>query len=201
MVPFGRQTVQGVVLALLDQPEVAETKPITELLAPDTLLVRQQLDLAQWLAEHFYTPLGACIQLMIPTGLSRRADICLSLQADLPPDLSAFSQTQQRLLKLLKSRGNLRGAQIDRAIPKADWRRGLESLRSQALIKTSNVLPPPRIAPKTLRTAALFDAAFQCALTRKRDPGQNLGHTEKAGQSAQIAGPSGISTRFLLDLR
>ena len=155
VVPFGRQTVQGVVLALLEQPEVAETKPITELLAPDTLLIRQQLDLAQWLAEHFYAPLGACIQLMIPTGLSRRADISLTLLSDLPPDLSAFSQTQQHQLKLLKSRGALRGAQIDRAIPKADWRKGLESLRSQALIKTSNVLPPPRIAPKTLRTAAL----------------------------------------------
>ncbi|MFA7115597.1 MAG: hypothetical protein WC214_09090, partial [Candidatus Omnitrophota bacterium] len=82
VVPFGRQTVQGVVLALLEQPEVAETKPITELLAPDTLLIRQQLDLAQWLAEHFYAPLGACIQLMIPTGLSRRADISLTLLSD-----------------------------------------------------------------------------------------------------------------------
>lgn len=142
-------------LALLDQPEVADTKPIIELLAPDTLLVEQQLRLAQWLAQHHFAPLGACIQLMIPTGLSRRADIAVDLAAELPVDLSQFNQTQQRLFKLLKKRGELRGAQIDRAIPKADWRKGLDLLRTQGLLKTSNVLPPPRVAAKTLRTAAL----------------------------------------------
>ncbi len=155
VVPFGKQIAQGVVLALLDQPEVADTKEIIELLTPDTLLVEQQLSLAQWLAQHHFTPLGACIQLMIPTGLSRRADISVKLLTDLPSELASFSQTQQRLLKLLQSRGELRGAQIDRAIPKADWRKGLDYLRAQGLLKTSNVLPPPRVAAKTLRTAAL----------------------------------------------
>ena len=155
VVPFGKQIVQGVVLTLLAQPEVTDPKPILELLAPDTLLVQQQIGLAHWLAQHHFTPLGACIQLMIPTGLSRRADVSVTPLTDLPADLSEFSQTQQRLLKLLNSRGELRGTQIDRAIPKADWRKGLDWLRSKGLIKTSNVLPPPRVAAKTLRTAAL----------------------------------------------
>ena len=155
VVPFGKQIAQGVVLALLEQPEVADTKPIIELLAPDTLLVGQQISLAQWLAQHHYAPLGACIQLMIPTGLSRRADISVALLADLPSELTSFSQTQQRLLKLLQSRGELRGAQIDRAIPKVDWRKGLDFLRSQGMVKTNNILPPPRVTSKTLRNAAL----------------------------------------------
>lgn len=155
VVPFGKQIAQGVVLALLDQSEIAETKDIIELLAPDTLLVQQQIKLAQWLAQHHFTPLGACIQLMIPTGLSRRADVSVAPLSSLPTNLSEFSPTQQRLLKLLNSRGELRGAQIDRAIPKVDWRKGLDYLRSQGFLKTSNVLPPPRVAAKTLRTAAL----------------------------------------------
>ena len=155
VVPFGKQIVQGVVLALPEQAEVPDLKPIIELLAPDTLLIEQQISLAQWLSQHHFTPLGACMQLMIPTGLSRRADISVDLAADLPSDLSPFSQTQQRLLKLLKSRGELRGNQIDRAIPKVDWRKGLDWLRSQGLVHTSNILPPPRVAAKTLRTAAL----------------------------------------------
>ncbi|MDY0125523.1 MAG: primosomal protein N' [Anaerolineaceae bacterium] len=155
VVPFGKQIVQGVVLALPEQAEVPDLKPIIELLAPDTLLIEQQISLAQWLSQHHFTPLGACMQLMIPTGLSRRADISVDLAADLPSDLSPFSQTQQRLLKLLKSRGELRGNQIDRAIPKVDWRKGLDWLRSQGLVHTNNILPPPRVAAKTLRTAAL----------------------------------------------
>lgn len=155
VVPFGKQIVQGVVLTLPEQAEVPDLKPIIELLAPDTLLIEQQISLAQCLSQHHFTPLGACMQLMIPTGLSRRADISVDLAADLPSDLSPFSQTQQRLLKLLKSRGELRGNQIDRAIPKVDWRKGLDWLRSQGLVHTSNILPPPRVAAKTLRTAAL----------------------------------------------
>ena len=35
-VPFGRQTVQGVVLGLEVQPDVSKTKPILELLDPVT---------------------------------------------------------------------------------------------------------------------------------------------------------------------
>ncbi len=155
IVPFGKQIVQGVVLSLLEQPEVSETLPIAELLAPDTLLTRQQIDLAHWLSQYYFTPLGACVQLMIPTGLSRRADIQVGLTTDLPQDLKRFGSTQQRLLKLLAKRGELRGTQIDHALPKADWRKTLDKLRAKGLIRTSNVLPPPRVAAKTLRTAAL----------------------------------------------
>jgi len=155
IVPFGKQIVQGVVLGLLDQPEVQETLPIIEILAPDTLLTQQQLDLASWLSEHYFTPLAACVQLMIPTGLSRRADILVSLAGELPKDLEGFGSTQKRLLKLLETRGDLRGEQIDRALPKADWRKTLDPLRRHELIRTKNILPPPRVSAKTLRTAAL----------------------------------------------
>ena len=155
IVPFGKQIVQGVVLGLIDQPEVQETLPIIEILAPDTLLTQQQLDLASWLGEHYFTPLAACAQLMIPTGLSRRADILVSLAGELPKDLEGFGSTQKRLLKLLENRGDLRGEQIDRALPKVDWRKTLDSLRRRELIRTNNILPPPRVSAKTLRTAAL----------------------------------------------
>ncbi len=155
IVPFGKQIVQGVVLSLIDQPEVQETLPIIEILAPDTLLTQQQLDLSSWISEHYFTPLAACVQLMIPTGLSRRADILVSLAGELPKDLEGFGSTQKRLLKLLENRGDLRGEQIDRALPKADWRKTLDSLRRRELIRTNNILPPPRVSAKTLRTAAL----------------------------------------------
>ena len=155
IVPFGKQIVQGVVLELLDKPEVEKTQPIADLISEETLLSPQQLELAKWLSENYYAPPGACIQLMIPVGLSRRADILVSLNEELPENLSDFGATQQRLLNLLKKRGPLRGAQIDYALPKADWRKTLEPLRARKLISTQNVLPPPRVSIKTLRTAAL----------------------------------------------
>lgn len=155
LVPFGKQRVQGVVLALLDRPEVAEPKEILELLSPETLLADEQLRLAEWLSNHYFSPLGACIKLMIPTGLSRKADISVELIGELSSELTAFDAGQLRLLKLLKTRGELRGGQIDRALPQTNWRKGLDELRAKSLIRSSNVLPPPRVASKTLRSAAL----------------------------------------------
>ena len=57
VVPFGKQIVQGVVLALPEQSEVPDVKPIIELLAPDTMIIEQQISLAQWLSQHHFTPL------------------------------------------------------------------------------------------------------------------------------------------------
>jgi primosomal protein N' (replication factor Y) len=107
------------------------------------------------MSEAWFAPLGACVNLMIPVGFSRRADIVASLTPQVGFDESALKPLQKRLLKLLKDRGPLRGRQLDRAFGEIEWRGSLEGLRSTGLVRTGNVLPPPGIAPKTLRTAAL----------------------------------------------
>jgi primosomal protein N' (replication factor Y) len=60
-VPFGRQSVQGVVFRLVDQPEVPETKSVTSLLDPLAVLTPQQIKLAGDLSESTLAPLAACI--------------------------------------------------------------------------------------------------------------------------------------------
>lgn len=154
-VPFGKQVVQGVVLSLLDESDVEGMLPIQAVLSEDTVLTETQLSLAKWMADAWYAPLGACVNLMIPLGFSRRADIVATLNAEKEFDESAFKPVQKRLLKLLKERGSLRGKQLDHAFGEIEWRGSLESLRLAGLVRTGNVLPPPGIAPKTLRTAAL----------------------------------------------
>lgn len=154
-VPFGKQVVQGVVLNLLDESDVEGLLPIQAVLSEDTVLTETQMSLAKWMAKTWYAPLGACINLMIPVGFSRRADIVVTLTAQDAYDQSAFKPLQKRLLNLLKDRGPLRGRQLDHAFGKIEWRGSLEALRKAELVRTGNVLPPPGIAPKTLRTAAL----------------------------------------------
>ena len=154
-VPFGKQVVQGVVLSFLDESDVEGILPIQAVLSEDTVLTETQLSLAKWMADAWYAPLGACVNLMIPVGFSRRADIVATLNAEKEFDESAFKPVQKRLLKLLKERGPLRGRQLDHAFGEIEWRGSLESLHLAGLVHTGNVLPPPGIAPKTLRTAAL----------------------------------------------
>ncbi len=154
-VPFGKQVVQGVVLSLLDESNVEGLLPIQAVLSENTVLTETQMNLAKWMAKAWYAPLGACINLMIPVGFSRRADIVATLTRQEGLDESAFKPVQKRLLKLLRERGPLRGRQLDRAFGEIEWRGSLEGLRAAGLVRTGNVLPPPGIAPKTLRTAAL----------------------------------------------
>jgi primosomal protein N' (replication factor Y) len=78
-VPFGKQTVQGVVLELVPVPSVAETKPVLDLLDPLPALTPVQIALAQWLAEETLSPLAACIGLMLPVGLNQQADTLYQL--------------------------------------------------------------------------------------------------------------------------
>src|SRR4030042_1944895 len=73
-VPFGRQQVQGVVFRFVEKAEVPETKPILSLLDEQAVLTPAQIKLAVELAESTLSPLAACIDLVIPPGLSQQSD-------------------------------------------------------------------------------------------------------------------------------
>ena len=91
IVPFGRQRVQGVILRFVDQPSVADTKEILEIVDPDPVLTSTQIALAEWMAEATLSPLAAMINLMLPTGLSQQADVRYTLRT-----VDDRSQTEDR---------------------------------------------------------------------------------------------------------
>jgi primosomal protein N' (replication factor Y) len=152
LVPFGARTVQGVALGFVERPMVAETKPVLELVDPAVSLTDMQIQLAQAMAQEWLAPLAACIGLMLPPGIDQQADLLYSARGRLPDELTS---TQKRLLKLLYSRGPLRGQQIDHAIPRADWRASARSLMRRGLITTEQVVPSVKVRPKLVRTAML----------------------------------------------
>jgi primosomal protein N' (replication factor Y) (superfamily II helicase) len=155
-VPFGKQTAQGVVLELIGQPSVAETRPILDLLDPLPVLTGVQLELAKHLAASTLNPLAAIIDLMLPIGLGQQADVLYSLrnpQSTINNQQS--SATQSRLIKLLSEKGSLRGRQIDRHFNKVDWRKAAQFLLRSGVLASQSILPPPTVRPKFVRTAQL----------------------------------------------
>lgn len=153
-VPFGGQTVQGVVMEWVDAPAVAETKPILSLLDPAPVLTPAQRELAKTLAESTLNPLSAIADLMLPAGLSQHADTLFSLNAE-GEALQALPQVAQRLVNLLTGRGPLRGRQIDRHFQRVDWRKTAQALARRGALSTRSVLPPPAVRPKMIRMAQL----------------------------------------------
>jgi primosomal protein N' (replication factor Y) len=160
-VPFGRQSVQGVVFRLVDQPEVPETKSVTSLLDPLAVLTPQQIKLAGDLSESTLAPLAACIDAMIPPGLAQQADTLYQKSTPVFPITHRLSPLQNRILKLLDERGPLRGRQLDSAFRHVDWHSSVRSLVNQGLLTSQTVLPSPAVQPKTVRTAELTGTSEQ----------------------------------------
>ncbi len=186
-VPFGKQRVQGVVLRQISQPAVKETRPVISLLDPLISLTPAQLALAEHLAESTLAPLAACINLMVPVGLSQQADTLYTLKwpppGDHPGDLPSWkellqdlSPLQSRLAELLRKRGPLRGRQISRALPRRNWQPAVSALVRRDLVTTQSVLPPPAVQPKQVRTVQLA-----CAPNAAQAEMPNLG---RAGSAA-----------------
>ena len=155
IVPFGNQTVQGVVLDFVDQPSVLETRPVLELVDPAITITEQQILLAQRMSKDCLAPLASCVGLMLPPGLEKQADLLYTSKvgkshAGSYPGhlLEELNTTQSRLLKLLDKRGPLRGQQIDRSISRVNWRPAARSLVRRGLFTTQPVLPTPTMRPE-----------------------------------------------------
>ncbi|MER2600312.1 MAG: primosomal protein N' [Caldilineales bacterium] len=79
-VPFGREELHGVVMALADHaPATVRTRLLLDLVLPEPVLTAAQLDLARWLSRHYLAPLLDCVLLMLPAGLAQKAEPVLAL--------------------------------------------------------------------------------------------------------------------------
>jgi primosomal protein N' (replication factor Y) len=174
IVPFGRQTVQGVVMRLVDDPVVPETRAILDLLDPQAVLTAAQIQLAHTISEQTLAPLAACISLLLPPGLSQMSDTLYQLTKSgevLSPERAAeLTDAQQRLLDLLHDRGPLRGRQIERALPRRRWRSTARALERRGLVTSTPVLPEPTVRPKSVRTVQLA-----CSPKNAESQMENLG--------------------------
>jgi len=153
-VPFGHQQVQGVLLRSVPFPQVAEVKTVTGVLSPDVSLLPYQIELASQIAEQTLSPLSVCISLMLPAGISQLADTIYTL-SDPPPQKDEMNPSEAPLGAVLAKRGLLRGRQIDRALPRRNWRGAASGMKRKGWLTTEPILPPPRVRPRYIRTAQL----------------------------------------------
>jgi len=155
VVPFGQQTVQGLVLRSVAEPQVQKTRPVESLLDPQPVLTPPQMALAAWLSEETLAPLALCLHLMLPPGLSQQADTLYSLHTAPPSPAAPLTAFQQKLIALLQQRGPLRGRQLTAAFPRQDWKKSASTLVRRGVLLARPVLPQPQIRPKTARTVQL----------------------------------------------
>ncbi|NPV55459.1 MAG: hypothetical protein HPY76_02130, partial [Anaerolineae bacterium] len=154
-VPFGKQQVQGVVFALMDEASVTETRPLAALLDPQPALTTAQMALARWMEHALLAPLPACLDAMLPPGLSQHADTRYELNPDPPTTADKLTPLQARIVNVLRQNGALRGRQLEARFRHIDWKPAVRALAAKGWLVTQPVLPPPGIHPRTVRTAQL----------------------------------------------
>ncbi len=155
-VPFNNQVVQGVILRFVDTPAVKDTKEVIDILDSLPVLTPVQITLAEKMAEETLNSVSAMVGMILPTGLSQRADTeyrILNAEPQIPN--TELSQTQKRLLALFQKRGSLRGRQIDTHFKHVDWRKSAGNLVKRGILESKSVLPAPRVRPKMIRMAQL----------------------------------------------
>lgn len=153
IVPFGKQTVQGVVFRFIDQTSVPEVKEIIELVDLEPVLTQAQIALAEAMAESTLSSLASIVGLFLPAGISQEADV--NYQLRIPDYEDKTSSITNRLVKLLRERGPLRGRQIDTHFRKVDWRKSAGYLVRRGVLESQSVLPPARVRTKYIKNAQL----------------------------------------------
>ncbi len=169
-VPFGSQRTQGIVTGLNDTPPpVKQVSPIEGLIDPEPVLTLAQIELARWLAHTYLASPIECLVLMLPPGLSKRADAVYTLNPGDPARRpTGAAPGQQALFDLLQARGPLRGRQIDRALPRSKWRSAAEGLEKRGLVSRQSLLEPPTVRAKHVHTARLSASLAQVAAARPK---------------------------------
>jgi len=178
-VPFGSRLVQGIVVELLGEPAVEETRPIQSLLDPQPVLNPAQMQLAHWLHAETRAPLIECLALMLPPGLSKQAD---SLYTLLDPAYQSESAVEMRLVQLLQERGPLRGRQLQRALSRRNWKQAVESMIRSEVLARSAVLAPPSVRPLRVHSARLA-----CSPAAARQVAAGIGRNDSTAYARRVA--------------
>ncbi len=108
--------------------------------------------MAKWLAHNMLSPLGACLWLMLPPGLTSESTYLYTL---LQPDADVNTETQKRVINQLIQRGPLTAGQLDRAFPQTKWTSSITNLIKQEVIGRQQIFREPIARPKILKTATL----------------------------------------------
>ncbi|MBE9506989.1 MAG: hypothetical protein IMY86_02985, partial [Chloroflexi bacterium] len=169
VVPFGPRRLYGIVVALSDESPVPDTRPVESLVDPDPVLTPAQIALARWMSREYLASLHECLKLMLPPGVVGHADVQVELAGEVEPG-DVRTEAQEQLVTVLDAKGPLRGQQLNRLLPRQQWRRAAGQLARRGIVVKSPFLAPPRARPRRVRTVEWIarDADTDAALARLR---------------------------------
>ncbi len=127
-VPLQKRMVSGVVLEVGKAQDVASLKPIHAVLDDKPALTETQLQLARWISQEYFAPLGRCCALMVPPGFTAKSAYVYALADDGKASnvKRQVSEITQKLYTTLQTRGPITESKLKLAMKGVDgWKRVL----------------------------------------------------------------------------
>lgn len=153
-VQFGTSMDHAIILSIHDETDIAQTKPIIDLLDARPLLTEEQIELSRWMSQKYRSPIGFCLWSWLPPGLTGHRDLLVSLRDGYAPELVTDTD-EEAVVALLKRRGPLRGKQLNVALAAKNWRAAVDGLERAGVLKTESILASPNVRPRLIQTATL----------------------------------------------
>lgn len=168
-VPFGKQTVRGVVFGVVDTSPVERTRDIDRLIHESPLLSGPQLETARWMASYYRVGLYHAASQMLPAGLAEIVRTYVTASGRPVPD--GLGVRERRALEQVVEAGRLRRDILGRRL----GRGGLDvvdRLVRRRLLATSSEWEPPAIRHRFVNFVRLAvspeEAEARAAETRGR---------------------------------
>jgi primosomal protein N' len=159
-VPFGRQTLQGIVLDVHGTPAFSEPekiRPIRSVIGDAPLLDDERLAVAKWMAGYYVAPIFDCVALFLPPGFERKPLTLVQplVDRDEIAGIDDLSPQQRDLLMALFADGARELDALRSRLSFGNVETVLAQLEQRGLAAREFSLARPRIGPKTIRVARL----------------------------------------------
>ena len=154
-VPFGSQTLQGIVVELSSAQPDFPTRDILQAVEPAPLLGPGQLQLGRWLSRYYRSPLFAALSLMLPPGFESRvrsrifpaAPVSAGDPAPVSPEPVEGREETVAALTTLSEKGRMSQADFIKLLGRRGARE-LNRLVERGKVLREVTIPRPSVVPK-----------------------------------------------------
>jgi primosomal protein N' (replication factor Y) len=173
-IPYGERLVEGIIWTIREHETPAAgaeddyapeaLRPLHAILDPEPALLPHQMALAEWMAQHYVTPLSQTALMMLPPGLMQRSQVVLRLASEDVADTLASGDAQledaralrlRALVGLLLADGELNVERLKEMLGAKRARELLREARSSGLIAQDARLEAPRARARVKRIVRL----------------------------------------------
>ncbi len=188
-VPFGSQTLQGIVVELSSAQPDFPTRDILQPVEPSPLLGTEQLQLGQWLSRYYRSPIFAALSLMLPPGFeSRVRSRILPVPPIIPenplpanPGPAQGREETVTALQTLSDKGPMSQADFVKLLGRRGIRE-LNRLLERGEVRRDVSIPRPSVIPK-------YEGYLIPALSSGREPASSA-----SPEVASSVGPEAASS-------